>query len=44
MTFRNLKKGDHGGNMVSAVAKRPDWVGIPVAGIERLMRQAAEAL
>jgi len=23
---------------------RPDWVGIPVAGIERLMRQAAEAL
>jgi predicted trehalose synthase len=26
------------------VAKRPDWVGIPVAGIERLMHQAAEAL
>ena len=23
---------------------RPDWVGIPVAGIERLMHQAAEAL
>jgi maltokinase len=23
---------------------RPDWVGIPVAGIERLMQQAAEAL
>jgi trehalose synthase-fused probable maltokinase len=23
---------------------RPDWVGIPVAGIERLMKQAAEAL
>ena len=23
---------------------RPDWVGIPVAGIERLMRTAAEAL
>ena len=22
---------------------RPDWVGIPVAGIERLMEQAAEA-
>jgi hypothetical protein len=39
-----LKKGAHGGNMVSPVAKRPDWVGIPVAGIERLMHQAAEAL
>ena len=39
-----LKKGVHGGNMVSPVAKRPDWVGIPVAGIERLMQQAAEAL
>jgi predicted trehalose synthase len=23
---------------------RPDWVGIPVAGIERLMKAAAEAL
>ena len=23
---------------------RPDWVGIPVAGIERLMQQAAEAI
>jgi maltokinase len=23
---------------------RPDWVGIPVAGIERLMHAAAEAL
>jgi predicted trehalose synthase len=23
---------------------RPDWVGIPVAGIERLMHQATEAL
>jgi predicted trehalose synthase len=23
---------------------RPDWVGIPVTGIERLMQQAAEAL
>ena len=23
---------------------RPDWVGIPVAGIERLMNAAAEAL
>jgi hypothetical protein len=40
----NSKKGAHGGNMVSPVAKRPDWVGIPVAGIERLMHQAAEAL
>jgi predicted trehalose synthase len=39
-----LKKGDHGGNMVSHVAKRPDWVGIPVAGIERLMEHAAQAL
>ncbi len=39
-----LKKGAHGGNMVSPVAKRPDWVGIPVAGIERLMTQAAETL
>jgi hypothetical protein len=37
------KKGEHGGNMVSPVAKRPSWVGIPVAGIERLMHQAAEA-
>jgi predicted trehalose synthase len=23
---------------------RPDWVGIPVAGIDRLMKAAAEAL
>jgi hypothetical protein len=38
------KKGVHGGNMVSPVAKRPDWVGIPVAGIERLMEHAAQAL
>ena len=38
------KKGAHGGNMVSPVAKRPDWVRIPVAGIERLIEQAAEAL
>jgi predicted trehalose synthase len=30
--------------MVSPMAKRPDWVGIPVAGIERLMKAAAEAL
>ncbi len=30
--------------MVSPMAKRPDWVGIPVAGIERLMKQAAEAI
>ena len=32
-----LKKGAHGGNMVSPVLHRPDWVGIPVAGILRLL-------
>jgi predicted trehalose synthase len=30
--------------MVSPMAKRPDWVGIAVAGIERLTEQATEAL
>jgi predicted trehalose synthase len=30
--------------MVSPMAKRPDWVGLPVAGIERLMKSATEAL
>ena len=44
LEFEALKKGAHGGNMVSAVAKRPDWVGIPVAGIERLMEQATQTL
>jgi hypothetical protein len=42
--LETLEKGAHGGDMVSPVAKRPDRVGIPVAGIERLMHQAAEAL
>ena len=49
------KKGAHGGNMVSPVSKkavyelryeldnRPDWVGIPVAGILRLIEAAATA-
>jgi len=27
--------------MVSPVLNRPDWVGIPVAGIQRLIEQAA---
>ena len=35
------KKGVHGGNMVSPVLKRPDWVVIPIAGIQRLIEQAA---
>ena len=35
--MRVSKKGAHGGNMVSPVAKRPDWVRIPVAGIARLL-------
>jgi predicted trehalose synthase len=30
--------------MVSPMSKRPGWVGIPVAGIERLMHAATEAL
>jgi hypothetical protein len=38
-----VKKGAHGGNMVSPVQNRPDWVGIPVAGIQRLIEQAAAA-
>jgi hypothetical protein len=42
--LHEAKKGAHGGNMVSPVAKRPEWVVIPVAGIERLMTEAAEAL
>jgi hypothetical protein len=36
-----LKKGVHGGNMVSPVLNRPDWVGIPVAAILRLIDPAA---
>jgi hypothetical protein len=32
-----VKKGAHGGNMVSPVPSRPDWVGIPVAGVLRLL-------
>jgi|GEM_PF-4356086 len=35
------KKGVHGGNMVSPMQNRPDWVRIPVAGIQRLIEQAA---
>jgi hypothetical protein len=38
---QDKKKGVHGGNMVSPVLKRPDWVVIPVAGIRRLIEQAA---
>jgi len=34
------KKGVPGGNMVSPVPNRPDWVPIPVAGIVRLLESA----
>jgi hypothetical protein len=37
----SCKKGAHGGNMVSPVLNRPEWVRIPVAGIQRLIEQAA---
>jgi hypothetical protein len=33
------KKGANGGNMVSPVQNRPDWVRIPVAGIVRLLNE-----